>query len=539
MITNEQLGKFLMNHSHPIFALHISDFSVHYVNKKATEMFGITPDTTEFGHILPNKTEIISQKIKTMLENNETATITDVTACSMDQTSHLVDIQIDFLDEKHDIVVVEYQLKDDIRMEKALHQIDTSHRAEAILEFDENLTVFHCNQLFYSVFGAVKESCMEHFDGAISNAFRLDKREQLLKEIGFGLKLNMTYYTEVEIISLAGEKHWYSLDLQRRSIDESGEKLMCYMVNIDARIKTESELDTINQYFNAIERLSGALLYRVDIATKSLIRSTSTSTAFGLTEIQPNFPKSVCESGLVHPDDISRFMEFGLEVLEGKECTIKARLKSEKGGFSYQEVTFSPVFGPDGTIKEMFGRLINIQDVMDLENKAKRDLLTGVYNKMSFQEKVEQIIANSPDEAHHSFIFLDLDDFKGINDNFGHSFGDFLLTTLSKRLRGLVRENDLIGRIGGDEFVVFFSHFGELNAVQKRVDIMIRTLAQKFGYQGNQANIKASMGVALYPQHGTNYQELYENADLALYSSKAKGKNIATIYNEDMIKIKE
>lgn len=124
------------------------------------------------------------------------------------QQIQLVDVQINYLDDSCEYIFIEIRLKQDNRMEKAVHQIDTSHRAEAILEFDDKLKVYHCNKLFYQIFGVEKATCTAHFDNAVSEAFRLAQKAQLMNEIKQGLIAEMTYYTEVEIITMAGDKHW-------------------------------------------------------------------------------------------------------------------------------------------------------------------------------------------------------------------------------------------------------------------------------------------------------------------------------------------
>ncbi|MFI3254825.1 MAG: sensor domain-containing diguanylate cyclase [Eubacteriales bacterium] len=512
--------------------VNILENRIVYYNQSGKDIYGIDTKNKDINQVFPDDNEFLREQIGDLLKEEETAKVYDVFTLTKDNERVLADVQIDFLDEEREVVVIEIRQKKDTRMEKALHQIDTSHRAEAMLELDGELTVYHCNKYFYRLFGAEKQSCLEHFDHKVSEGFLLVKKDKILQEIEQGLTHAMTYYTEVEILSLSGIKKWYSMDLQRRMIDDTQEKLMCTMVDIDKRIKTQDELDTVNQYFKTVQNLSDDLLFRVDVKNKTIIRTDERSKTFGLSEIQPNFPKSVCDSGVVHQEDIETYMDFGLDVLQGVEGSCEVRMRATNGEFRLRKITCRAVYNNNGTLKEMFGKLEDVQEVKDLEAKAKVDLLTGIYNKISFQEQVERILSQTAEDTHHTFFFIDLDDFKGINDNYGHSFGDFLLSTVGKRLKRLVRDKDVLGRIGGDEFVIFFPTLGKnKDFALSRAKAILNALNQEFHYQDKRAQIKGSVGIAVYPEQGTTYEELYQNADLALYHSKAEGKNVVTLYN--------
>ncbi len=120
------------------------------------------------------------------------------------------------------------------------------------------------------------------------------------------------------------------------------------------------------------------------------------------------------------------------------------------------------------------------------------------------------------------------------NDNLGHAFGDFLLGELGKRLRDAVRQQDLVGRVGGDEFVIFLRDIPNEEVLLGKAKMLLSTISEDFCDGVQHHNIHGSLGVAIYPDHGTSYEELYHHADLALYSSKHRGKNMVTLFTESM-----
>ncbi len=192
------------------------------------------------------------------------------------------------------------------------------------------------------------------------------------------------------------------------------------------------------------------------------------------------------------------------------------------------------IYDENGGLLEIFGTMENVQWKKDLEERASHDQMTQILNKVSFENELAEILENSPTERQHALIFIDLDDFKGVNDTLGHSFGDLLLTTVGKRLKRVVRKSDLVGRIGGDEFAVFLQNIdGEKSALQ-RTNLILETLRRKFSFDGNTRDIKSSMGISIFPKHGSDYKELIGKSDLAVYESKRNGKNVVTLYKSEM-----
>lgn len=164
---------------------------------------------------------------------------------------------------------------------------------------------------------------------------------------------------------------------------------------------------------------------------------------------------------------------------------------------------------------------------MDIKEKAMLDSLTGLYNRSYFQEKIAKIW----DAGHKGAMFMiDLDGFKSINDRFGHIMGDNILCLLAEALREQTGEDDVIGRIGGDEFVVFYTDVVEQDILAERARNIIHTMQEKLKNVDQENITSVSIGIALYPQHGNRFEKLYKNADRALYYVKENGKNAFHFY---------
>ena len=171
---------------------------------------------------------------------------------------------------------------------------------------------------------------------------------------------------------------------------------------------------------------------------------------------------------------------------------------------------------------------VNVKE--ELTEKAQTDLLTGILNKVSFQDAVQGAIRDAGDKECCALYIIDLDDFKHVNDNLGHAMGDKVLADTARKLRNIFRNSDVIGRIGGDEFAAFFrcpkERADELdNLMRSRAEAILRDVTETYEAGGKSVQVSVSVGVAMYPRDGGDYKTLYENADRALYTAKREGKN--------------
>ena len=173
---------------------------------------------------------------------------------------------------------------------------------------------------------------------------------------------------------------------------------------------------------------------------------------------------------------------------------------------------------------------------MELEEKADTDLLTGLYNKLATERKIKDYMADHPDTP-GMMVLLDLDNFKKINDTKGHAFGDEVLRTLGMRLSPLFRSTDIVGRIGGDEFMVFIKGISDAEDVMKQSGKIVKFFRDFQVGDYVKYSATASIGVGLYPKEGTTFEELYKAADKALYISKNNGKNQVAFMDEELNKM--
>lgn len=161
-----------------------------------------------------------------------------------------------------------------------------------------------------------------------------------------------------------------------------------------------------------------------------------------------------------------------------------------------------------------------------LRHVAQHDHLTDLPNRELFHERLQAAIdAARRDGGHLSLLYIDLDLFKQVNDTFGHATGDQLLQAIAQRLRHCVRESDTVGRIGGDEFLVLLNHLYRADHAAAVAEKIRTMLSQPFDLAGVCVTISPSIGIALYPEHGEDHEQLIRHADAAMYGAKRDGGN--------------
>ncbi len=166
------------------------------------------------------------------------------------------------------------------------------------------------------------------------------------------------------------------------------------------------------------------------------------------------------------------------------------------------------------------------QKEKDLEHMTRHDMLTGLANRVLLDDRLESAIARAKRGGRGTAVLvIDLDKFKAINDNHGHAVGDDLLKGVAERLRQAVRESDTVARLGGDEFVIVLENLHDSKEALRIADKLLSEAVKPLQLDPGPVQVGLSIGIAFYPQNGTNSEELMKRADQAMYAAKAGGRN--------------
>ena len=242
-------------------------------------------------------------------------------------------------------------------------------------------------------------------------------------------------------------------------------------------------------------------------------------------------------SALIHENDRKDFFHL-LERCQKENGWVDnmIRFYTAKGRYEWLEVHLHREYEKISGETVIFGTLVNMAswkgEVDRWKEKANRDALTGLYNREYFEQfasaAVEKNILSTA-----AAVFVDIDDFKKVNDTLGHMVGDDVICFVAKRVLGTFRHSDIVARYGGDEFVVFVNGVGRED-LSKR----LKQLCDGFRYPYRNGTIEypvsVSIGAAMFPEDGKTYLELLDCADCAAYTAKRRGKNQFAVYQPDM-----
>ncbi|MEG0985603.1 MAG: diguanylate cyclase [Clostridia bacterium] len=244
----------------------------------------------------------------------------------------------------------------------------------------------------------------------------------------------------------------------------------------------------------------------------------------------------------IHPEDRRDFLAFmnrdrlmaafKANIYSGN---IDCRESFTRADYAWMRASIQLVAYPGyGDIKA-FVVLRNIdaakREDLAIRERLQTDALTGALNRVAFAQALDRLLHDTDSASQHALVMVDIDNFKYINDTFGHAAGDQALVAIVKSLKRMLRAGDLIGRIGGDEFVVCLNRVLKGEMLEKCAQLVCQIIS----FQPNpDIAVSGSVGVALYPRDGASFDELYQKADIAMYHAKQQGKNRYTLYSPDM-----
>lgn len=237
----------------------------------------------------------------------------------------------------------------------------------------------------------------------------------------------------------------------------------------------------------------------------------------------------------VHPDDLECFREL-ISRSDGRRQTKNGNVRFRKadGDYLWFSVIVSLFADDDGTISRIIGKMTNIdrqkREVEMLQIQAQTDRMTGLYNKMAIQELIAKELSEN-DKGIHALFIVDIDSLKEINDTLGHAYGDEAIIHFAQVLKASFRSSDLIGRIGGDEFMVLMKNVGNRQQIRRRASALVENLAQKCIGEKQDYPIHGSLGIAVVENGSYDFETLYQRADKALYYVKRNGKSGYALYS--------
>lgn len=278
------------------------------------------------------------------------------------------------------------------------------------------------------------------------------------------------------------------------------------------------------------------LSYGEDIFT--FYESKTTREGHSIGEVKQNF--AMGEEGLVrlagYADGSDRYLAYApLGINDWMICYVASVTVAQQSYAFVEkyEMVFLGCFGILVCLLILYIVRKNRQKTEAILHSAQTDELTQVYNRKYAERFAENALEEAKDGSIHAFFIMDIDKFKEVNDVYGHAVGDVVLRTFGVLLGRQFRGDDIVGRIGGDEFIILMRNVTTKEAVRTKAEQLMAETKKLVFDEMDGKGITISVGIALAPEHGKTYMNLYRSADRALYETKRNGRNGFTIYGEN------
>lgn len=293
-------------------------------------------------------------------------------------------------------------------------------------------------------------------------------------------------------------------------------------------IKEGNEVDQYRMRLEMALKIANICIFEVDIIRQRYTFFANSEDIFGksseqilseidsFSELEPEVYQKKITEYFSHPDDQSVIDRAFHSILQGIPTSYEARMKAGDSCFTWCRLDVTPIV-EEGIPKRMIGVITNINHLkkkaLRLEHAVRYDNFTGLYHKRVFIEEVDKKIKEDRNQC-HALLILDIDDFKHINDSFGHLKGDEIILLIARELLQVFNKDDFIGRFGGDEFIVYIHEVKDQQVLIDKLDHLVN-----FGKK-QEISWTNSVGIAIYPKDATTVDGLMSCADEALYEAK-------------------
>ena len=299
--------------------------------------------------------------------------------------------------------------------------------------------------------------------------------------------------------------------------------------------------------YRILAELSNAIMFEWDIATDRFYVSSNWKLKFGTEPQQEDFSHHISQIFFMYPDDPDELTPYIKNIKDNNELSehtkyyqkIELRLLTKKQIYIWFQLRLLLRYNAKGLPDRIFCMItdINLQkkEYENLLYQAQMDVLTGLYNKATTQAMIIDYLKKAHLQNKNQALFIiDIDGFKEVNDHFGHLFGDAVISDLAHCIHNSFRKSDIVGRIGGDEFIVLFKNITTEELIIKKAQELINLLQRKYTSNGTNYKVSASIGIVVSPLYGTRFDDLFQKADHALYYVKEHGKNNFRFFHENL-----
>lgn len=403
------------------------------------------------------------------------------------------------------------------------------------IHFDEDFTLDYISPSFISLIGYTEKEIKNKFDKKYINLIFEEDRKSVLRD-------TVSQVNSKDIVTLhyrircKDNRLIFLETISRLCKNDKDGKNYFYSSIVDVTDATCEEKDKksnnlANRYQKALSQW-GDILFEYNFKDDTV---TFSDNYYNIFHVEPK--ETITEQlSNIYEEDCKILIDALREAHNGNRPeAIEIRIRSKSDVHLWCSIVFNEPDKIGDTTISILGKIRNIDEEKKEYNKlieqSQNDLMTGLLNKSTTEEKIRDILISCDKSRHYALFMIDVDNFKYVNDTKGHVFGDKILIDLAKCLKRSFRQTDVVGRVGGDEFIAFMEYDGEKESIQNKGLDILKRLDSTFAYDDLHFGVSVSIGISVYPQDGEQFYELYHHADSALYRAKEEGKNTCCMFS--------
>ncbi|HDJ1466715.1 TPA: diguanylate cyclase [Clostridioides difficile] len=497
------------------------------------------------GFIHPDDVEYVDYEIRKQLEFNDTILL-EFRMIRSDGSSIWVTSTGNLMRDKQGLRSLLFVIiRNDNLKRASLEMEETYWKYKRVLDnipsyikcvhFDEYLTLDYISPNLVSLIGYTQKEITDRFDDKYINLILEEDRctvfSDILNQINLKSPITLNYRIKCknkQLISLS--------TLSKLHIDSSNGVQYIYssiidVVNLDVK-KEMDKVDTLINHYQATLKHYDDVIFEYNFKDNGIIFSNN---YYDIFQMEPNTTLTTLLTNICKDDHKLLLDALKVAALGDKPDKIELRFHLKNNIPLWCSITFNEPYKIGDLIVSLLGKIRNIDDEKrkydKLIEQSQSDLMTGLLNKYTTEKRIRDTLFHNADKKYVLFM-IDMDNFKFINDTMGHAFGDKVLSDLANCLKSNFNNSDVIGRVGGDEFLVFMEYGGDEKSIQNKCINILKELNNSFTNYNIPFEIGISIGISIYPKDANEFYELYNYADKALYRAKKSGKGTYCIFSK-------
>lgn len=401
---------------------------------------------------------------------------------------------------------------------------------------DADLELIFYSDGFLKMFGYTRDEMETIFENKFSRMIVPEDLKSTRLEVIRQMKNGNTKEIEYRVICRDG--NYLVIQDKGQLVMRDGQPVFyCILIDITERRKADEELKMSLERYQIILNQATDIIFEWDIKSDTLTCSPNWVKKFGYQAVSDHISEKILKRGNLHSDDEKVFIQMQKEVLLGSPYgENEIRLAAKDGRYIWCRVRYTLQTDQEKRPVRAIGLIADIdrekREKERLLELAEQDSLTGLYNRGAVQTLIQRYVVKARPSDRCVLMILDVDNFKKVNDIYGHLSGDAMLVDIADMLRRLFPENAVLARVGGDEFAVLLYHVKTMEEAAEKADQILKSFRSILKQQNDM--ISCSIGISTAPENGDNFASIYKNADAALYQAKRQGKNRYAFYAETL-----